>query len=134
MGEVDEGAEKGEMEGGDGVRSESKGVERGKRLEEVGWQALYGVVGEVEVVEALRGGEEVLRERGNASTLDPQNFQTCENIIIKKSLFWTTRFSIQYTYVLKISPVQPCSRLSGNSVTLVEVIESCSMVEFATRN
>ena len=86
MGEVDEGAEKGGMEGGDGVCSESKGVERGKRLEEVSWQALYGVVGEVKVVEALRGGEEVLGDRGDASTLDPQNFQTCENIIFKKSL------------------------------------------------
>ena len=34
---------------------------------------------------------------------------------------------------MKISPVQPWSRLSGSSVMLVEVIESCSMEELATK-
>ena len=34
---------------------------------------------------------------------------------------------------MKISPVQPWSRLSGSSVMLVEVIESCSMEEFDTK-
>ena len=77
MGEVDQGAEKVRVDGGDGVCSESKGVERGKMHEEVGGQTLNGVVGEVEVDQVWRLGEEGGGQRGEASTLDPQHFQTC---------------------------------------------------------
>merc|ERR1719237_270857 len=67
VGQVDQGAEKVGVDGGDRVCSQSEGVERGERPEEVGGQALYRVVGEVEVVQVRRLGEEGGGQGGEAS-------------------------------------------------------------------
>ena len=90
VGQVDQGAEKVGVDGGDRVCSQSKGVERGERPEEVDGQALYRVVGEVEVDQVWRLGEEGGGQRGKASILDPQHFQTCQKDELLKKPFCTT--------------------------------------------